>query len=170
MDAALNLPPSGPSDFRRMMLELLAIDMSFEAATKFMALYFPVTTSTRALQEAIVADSEQAQEFMDQLNLPLYGRVNGPSVAPVQYVHLCTTYRQAVRMCFALRRIKKMTIPTTRPAVAIKINQPALLENDPPTASASVLALESAAVRCAPERANGFIDLAGKRNRRCLFT
>lgn len=46
---------------------------------------------------------------MDQLNLALLGRVNGPSVAPLQYVVSCKTYRQAVRMSWGLRRVHLMT-------------------------------------------------------------
>lgn len=46
---------------------------------------------------------------MDQLSLPLLGRIDGPAVAPTQYVQLCKTYREAVRMCWALRRVHHMT-------------------------------------------------------------
>lgn len=46
---------------------------------------------------------------MDQLSLPLFGRVDRPSVAPAQYVTRCKTYRQAVRMAWALRRVHLMT-------------------------------------------------------------
>lgn len=46
---------------------------------------------------------------MDQLQLPLLGRINGPSVAPSQYVSMCKTYREAVRMAWALRRVHHMT-------------------------------------------------------------
>jgi hypothetical protein len=46
---------------------------------------------------------------MEQLDLPLWGRVNGPSVAPLAYVVRCKTYREAVRMSWALRRVHHMT-------------------------------------------------------------
>lgn len=41
--------------------------------------------------------------------LKLYGRIDAPSVVPKQYVDLCKTYRQAVRMCWQLRRVDYMT-------------------------------------------------------------
>lgn len=49
---------------------------------------------------------------MDHMNaqreLPLLGRLDGPSVVPPQ--HLAgMTYREAVRLCWQLRRIKKAT-------------------------------------------------------------
>ncbi|MCU4119333.1 hypothetical protein [Variovorax sp. N23] len=44
--------------------------------------------------------------LMDQLEFPLYGRVDAPSVAPEQWVRYCKTYREAVRAAWALRRIK----------------------------------------------------------------
>jgi hypothetical protein len=46
---------------------------------------------------------------MEQIALPLLGRVNGPSVAPLQYVVRCKTYREAVRMSWGLRRVHHMT-------------------------------------------------------------
>lgn len=46
---------------------------------------------------------------MKQLTLPLMGRIDAPSVAPTPYVQQCMTYREAVRMCWALRRVKRMT-------------------------------------------------------------
>jgi hypothetical protein len=42
---------------------------------------------------------------MDQLNLPLLTRHNGPSAVPTDYVKRCSTYRQAVRLCWQLGRI-----------------------------------------------------------------
>lgn len=47
---------------------------------------------------------------MQQLSLPLLGRLDRPSVAPSQYVLMCKTYREAVRMCWALRRVHHMTL------------------------------------------------------------
>jgi transcriptional regulator with XRE-family HTH domain len=37
------------------------------------------------------------------------GRLNGPSVAPSEYVKHCKTYREAVRMAWQLRRVAYMT-------------------------------------------------------------
>lgn len=66
MDAALNLPPVGPSDFLRILLERLALSMSYEEASQIMADYFPVSRSTRSLQEMITVDSEDARDFYAQ--------------------------------------------------------------------------------------------------------
>jgi hypothetical protein len=46
---------------------------------------------------------------LDQQKLSLLGRVNGPSVVPLQYVVRCKTYREAVRMAWGLRRVHHMT-------------------------------------------------------------
>lgn len=46
---------------------------------------------------------------MEQLEFALLGRINGPAVAPTQYVNRCSTYREAVRLCWHLRRVRKMT-------------------------------------------------------------
>jgi hypothetical protein len=48
--------------------------------------------------------------LMDQISLPLLGRLDAASVAPTQLVNRCKTYREAVRMCWALRRVKRMTL------------------------------------------------------------
>lgn len=48
----------------------------------------------------------------DQLELRLMGRLDGPSVVPDSYVKSCESYREAVRLCWALRRVKKMTTLT----------------------------------------------------------
>lgn len=45
-----------------------------------------------------------------QTRMPLLGRLNGPSVVPLQYVVRCNTYREAVRQCWALRRVHYMTL------------------------------------------------------------
>jgi len=70
MDAALNLPPKGQSDFLRKMVEDLSINMSYEDATAFVAKYFPVSTSTRGVQAIIMTDSQDAQSYYDQAPLP----------------------------------------------------------------------------------------------------
>lgn len=46
---------------------------------------------------------------MPQRELPLLARLDAPSVAPTEYVAHCKTYRDAVRMCWSLRRVKGMT-------------------------------------------------------------
>lgn len=44
-----------------------------------------------------------------QLKLPLLGRLDGPSVVPSNYLKTIKTYRQAVRLCWALRRVHYMS-------------------------------------------------------------
>ena len=44
-----------------------------------------------------------------QAEFPLMARLEGPSIAPQQLVGLCHTYRDAVRLCWQLRRVKGMT-------------------------------------------------------------
>jgi len=44
-----------------------------------------------------------------QLELALLGRLDGPSVVPPQHLK-ALTYRQAVRMCYQLRRVKRATL------------------------------------------------------------
>lgn len=46
---------------------------------------------------------------MNQQQLPLLGRLDGPSVAPEQYVRGAKTYREAVRLAWQLRRVHFMT-------------------------------------------------------------
>jgi hypothetical protein len=70
LDAALNLPPKGPSDFLRKLTEDLAIDMSYIDTSVRLAKYFPIATSTRALQQAILTDSEDAPAFYAQAPVP----------------------------------------------------------------------------------------------------
>lgn len=47
-----------------------------------------------------------------QLELRLLGRLDAPSVVPEAYVKACQSYRDAVRLCWALRRVKGMTTLT----------------------------------------------------------
>jgi hypothetical protein len=47
---------------------------------------------------------------VDQKLLPLLGRLEGPSVAPAQIVRTCKTYREAVRLAWAHRRVHGMTL------------------------------------------------------------
>lgn len=46
---------------------------------------------------------------MNQQQLPLLGRLDGPSVAPEQCVARAKTYREAVRLAWQLRRVHFMT-------------------------------------------------------------
>jgi hypothetical protein len=46
---------------------------------------------------------------METRELPLLGRLDGPSAVPMSIVRQCTTYRQAVRVSWQLRRVKNMT-------------------------------------------------------------
>jgi hypothetical protein len=82
MDAALNLPPKGASDLHRMMLEELSLSMSYEDAAAFLAKYFPVATSTRAVQESVRTDSIDAQAYYDQAPTPV--PISSASILAVQ--------------------------------------------------------------------------------------
>lgn len=46
---------------------------------------------------------------MENRELALIGRLDGPAAVPMQTVSLCNTYRDAVRMAWKLRRIPGMT-------------------------------------------------------------
>ncbi|WP_342617197.1 hypothetical protein [Rhodoferax sp. GW822-FHT02A01] len=46
---------------------------------------------------------------MKQKELPLLGRLDAPSVVDPQLVRQCKTYRDAVKLCWRLRRVKYMT-------------------------------------------------------------
>lgn len=46
---------------------------------------------------------------MTQMELRLLGRLDAPSVVSPQLVVRCKTYRDAVKLCWQLRRIKNMT-------------------------------------------------------------
>lgn len=70
MDGALNLAPKGSSDFVRKMVEQLAVNASFAFAAKFLAEYFPVAISTRAVQEAVGSDSQDAEAYYEQAPAP----------------------------------------------------------------------------------------------------
>jgi hypothetical protein len=45
-----------------------------------------------------------------QFHLPLLGRLDGPSVVPQQLLAKAKTYREAVRLCWAKRRVHGMTL------------------------------------------------------------
>jgi hypothetical protein len=44
-----------------------------------------------------------------QIPLPLLQRIDGPAVVPATTLQLAKTYREAVRLCWALRRAKGLT-------------------------------------------------------------
>lgn len=46
---------------------------------------------------------------MDQLQLALLGRLDAPSVVPPHLIAQCKTYREVVKLCWQLRRVKNMT-------------------------------------------------------------
>lgn len=48
----------------------------------------------------------------DQLQLPLLCRLDGPSVVPEGHIKACQTYRDVVRLCWRLRRVRAMTMLT----------------------------------------------------------
>lgn len=59
---------------------------------------------------------------MTQAELPLLGRLDAPSVVPDAYVKACSSYRDAVLLCWALRRVKKMTSLTLAEAAGFATN------------------------------------------------
>lgn len=46
---------------------------------------------------------------MEQMQLPLMGRLDGPSIAPAHAVRSCKSYREACRTAWSLRRVRNMT-------------------------------------------------------------
>lgn len=46
---------------------------------------------------------------MQQTNLALMARLNGPAVVPVDLIRQCRTYRDVVRLGWQLRRVHHMT-------------------------------------------------------------
>lgn len=45
-----------------------------------------------------------------QGELPLFARMEGPAVVPPELMRTVKSYRQAVRMCWGLRRVRNMTL------------------------------------------------------------
>lgn len=45
-----------------------------------------------------------------QIALPLLGRIDAPTPAPSSTISSIRTYREAVRMCWVLRRAKRLTL------------------------------------------------------------
>lgn len=56
---------------------------------------------------------------MQQQELKLLGRLDSPSVVPTHYLKQCRTYRDAVLMCWALRRVKRMSTLSMAEAVGM---------------------------------------------------
>lgn len=46
---------------------------------------------------------------MEQLQLSLLGRLDAPSVVDPKLIAQCETYRDAVKLCWQLRRVRNMT-------------------------------------------------------------
>ena len=44
-----------------------------------------------------------------QREFPLLARMEGPAIVPAELMRTATTYRQAVRLCWALRRLRTLT-------------------------------------------------------------
>jgi len=47
---------------------------------------------------------------MGQIEMPLMQRLEGPAIVPTSMLALASTYRQAVRVCWQLRRAKGLTV------------------------------------------------------------
>lgn len=43
---------------------------------------------------------------MEQIEMPLMQRLNGPAIVPASLIRRARTYREVVRLCWALRRTK----------------------------------------------------------------
>ena len=46
---------------------------------------------------------------MEQMPLPLLGRLDAPSVVDPKLINQCQSYRDAVKLCWELRRVRNMT-------------------------------------------------------------
>jgi len=44
-----------------------------------------------------------------QLEFPLLNRMDGPAIVPPHHLRIAKTYREAVRLCWQLRRVKGLT-------------------------------------------------------------
>lgn len=47
--------------------------------------------------------------LMEQMQLALLGRLDAPSVVDPKLIKQCKTYREAVKLCWELRRVRSMT-------------------------------------------------------------
>lgn len=59
--------------------------------------------------QRVIPSSFSKGAALDQMKLPLLCRLDAPSVVPHQLIELCKDYRDAVRLCWELRRVKNMT-------------------------------------------------------------
>lgn len=64
----------------------------------------------RPVQQPVQRLSFPMEAPMGQLDLPLLGRIDAPSAVPPSLVRTAGTYRQAVRLCWGLRRAKGLTV------------------------------------------------------------
>lgn len=61
----------------------------------------------RLVRAAIVSINPHTEAPVGtQIEMPLLQRMEGPDVVPTSLVHKAKTYRQAVRLCWGLRRVK----------------------------------------------------------------
>lgn len=81
MDAALNLPLTGASDLVRQMHDLLAMHMSYEESASFVARFFPVSRSSRAVQEQVRTDSADVKQFYEQYDQAMGSGKQAPTVS-----------------------------------------------------------------------------------------
>lgn len=49
------------------------------------------------------------EELTLQLEFPLLARMEGPAIVPPELMRTVKTYREAVRLCWALRRVRNLT-------------------------------------------------------------
>lgn len=52
--------------------------------------------------------TDEVSDKMLQRQLPMLARLSAPSVVHPDSINNCRTYRDAVRLCFALRRVRRM--------------------------------------------------------------
>ena len=46
---------------------------------------------------------------LEQTEIPLLARLEGPAIVPPEFMRTVRTYRDAVRMCWAARRLRRLT-------------------------------------------------------------
>ena len=56
---------------------------------------------------------------MEQLELRLLGRLNAPSIVPPSTIAKCASYREAVKLCWQLRRVRNMSQASLAEAVGL---------------------------------------------------
>ena len=107
LDSALNLPPTGPSDFVRILLEQLAVSMSYEEAAALLSSYFPVGKSTRGIQDLILSDSQDAEEY--------YKQTPEPIVAPAETIVVVQADCKGVPMVAASAQASEVDSSDSQP-------------------------------------------------------